>query len=276
MKITQTYVGDNFQSDDERHIVTVDHAIEATATAATGAEALRKAFELVDADLAKLAEARSRLFAEGPAARDVSMLVAELARVARALHASGVGIRVEIEDCDAALPALVAAGGEMTTDSQPKYGYETDRASISLKRSEWDRSEILANGRSRNIPKINPDVAVVFRLTMSGVNSWNGRWSGEDKNYTLTRYLSAETAAKVAGRSWTHAFGDGWVAKVEATALAEGDYVKSDGFCGYDWMVANIIRHDSTNAPIEVEPPPSPNETADAVSDLAERAESPL
>lgn len=59
-------------------------------------------------------------------------------------------------------------------------------------------------------------VTIIFTLSMPGNNSWNGRWSG-----------------------------DGWRAAVEAkeadTQAARRIMSKSNGFCGYDWMVRSIL-----------------------------------
>ncbi len=38
---------------------------------------------------------------------------------------------------------------------------------------------------------------VEFRLTMPGRSSWNGRWSGEEKNYTIVRTLSSKTISQL-------------------------------------------------------------------------------
>jgi hypothetical protein len=83
-----------------------------------------------------------------------------------------------------------------------------------------------------------------FRLSMPVVNSWNGRWSGEDRRYAVIRNLGVRDVGVIGDtRSWTYAFGDGWVARVEAREMQPGERAKkSDGFCGYDWMIDNILR----------------------------------
>lgn len=87
---------------------------------------------------------------------------------------------------------------------------------------------------------------VEFRLTMPGVGSWNGRWSGEGENYLLWRNLTVEQMSHVedAGGSWRYPWGDGWTANVSARVMERGERRgKSVGFCGYEWMVKNILKH---------------------------------
>jgi hypothetical protein len=97
-------------------------------------------------------------------------------------------------------------------------------------------------------------VRVEFRLTMPGVNTWNGRWSGEGRNHSIVRALSrTEAEALLEGqpeRSWRHRWDDGWCAEVTARIVPAGARLrKSDGFCGYDWMVRNIIAYRDTREP---------------------------
>jgi len=95
---------------------------------------------------------------------------------------------------------------------------------------------------------------VEFKLSMPGRSSWNGGWSGEGRNYVLVRELSDGDLARLLGlapeainiatcrRSWSHRWSDGWVAEVSARVVpADEELPKSDGFCGYDWMVDNIL-----------------------------------
>ena len=100
-------------------------------------------------------------------------------------------------------------------------------------------------------------VRVEFKLSMPGRASWNGRWSGEDRNYTIVRSMSRTAAEALVGEknhaTWSHRWSDGWLAVVEARIVRAGERLKkSDGFSGYDWMVANIIAHGSTCAPGQV------------------------
>lgn len=87
-------------------------------------------------------------------------------------------------------------------------------------------------------------IRVEFKLSMPGVNSWNNRWSGASKNFTVIRRMSELTASKLGiPRSWSHHWEDGWSACVTARIMAKGERAKkSHGFCGYEWMVDNILR----------------------------------
>jgi hypothetical protein len=82
--------------------------------------------------------------------------------------------------------------------------------------------------------------------------SWNGRWSGEENLYakvvSFKTKAQKEYAAKIIG-SFYYRWNDGWgacitVSKVDSTE-ARRIRKKSQGFCGYDWMIDNIISHGS-------------------------------
>ena len=105
---------------------------------------------------------------------------------------------------------------------------------------------MIANGRHHRIE---------FRLSMPSRSSWNGGWSGEDRNYSVGRELSDEQLTKLFDLTpeefdiskcrgiWTHRWSDGWVAQVSARVVPAGEELpKSDGFHGYDWMIDNILR----------------------------------
>ena len=87
---------------------------------------------------------------------------------------------------------------------------------------------------------------VEFRLSMPSVGSWNGRWSGADKNYVIIKRLGKKKLEFLGldsnkQTSWHYNFGDGWTAMVTARILEKGERIKSNGFCGYDWMVRSIM-----------------------------------
>lgn len=90
---------------------------------------------------------------------------------------------------------------------------------------------------------------VKFTLSMPNVGSWNGKWSGSDKKYfrvfkmndTEIKHLLQDTDT----RYWYYDFGDGWGAGIMANIVPSGQKLpKSDGFCGYDWMIDSIIKYD--------------------------------
>ncbi len=94
---------------------------------------------------------------------------------------------------------------------------------------------------------------VAFKLSMPGVNSWNGKWSGEDQLHAIVKSFPDKSTfvLSLANKSyWTHRFGDGWVAGVTAHIVDSKEAAsikkRSVGFSGYDWMVDSIIRNGCT------------------------------
>jgi hypothetical protein len=86
---------------------------------------------------------------------------------------------------------------------------------------------------------------LIFTLSMPGVAWWNGKWSGEGKHYCIIKpYRGKRAEARALGLvgSYGYNFGDGWYARVDVSSLI-GKSPKSDGFCGYDWMVTSILSH---------------------------------
>lgn len=95
-------------------------------------------------------------------------------------------------------------------------------------------------------------MTLAFILSMPGCGSWNGRWSGEGKKYAKvetfprTKKAAMKAAEIVKTGYYRYSFGDGWAAGVTVKQVdaAEARQLRaaSQGFCGYDWMVASIIR----------------------------------
>ena len=96
---------------------------------------------------------------------------------------------------------------------------------------------------------------VEFKLSMPGVNSWNGQWSSDGKLFLKWHPICDKTAeqlelSETTPRSWSYSFGDGWRAQVEARIMKPGERRrKSEGFCGYDWMVFSIIYNGEIKPP---------------------------
>ena len=89
-----------------------------------------------------------------------------------------------------------------------------------------------------------------FELGMPNNNSWNGRWSGENDFYARVinfgRGKSAEDKAReIRDKGYFYySFGDGWGASVSVKEVDAKEAAKirrkSNGFCGYDWMITSI------------------------------------
>lgn len=89
-----------------------------------------------------------------------------------------------------------------------------------------------------------------FTLSMPGVASWNGRWSGEGRLYAKVINLGKSQKADLKGQElikgspYRYFFGDGWVASVSVREVDAKETAKirrkSQGFCGYDWMIDSI------------------------------------
>lgn len=88
---------------------------------------------------------------------------------------------------------------------------------------------------------------LVFILTMPGVGSWNGKWSGEGKLYCKTRSLEKKRELELDGKSFGYRWEDGWYASVKVQKTDSREATKmskaSNGFCGYEWMIDSIIKN---------------------------------
>jgi len=90
----------------------------------------------------------------------------------------------------------------------------------------------------------------VFSLTMPNNNYWNRKWTGDGRGfYIVKRYADKSPVLELVDKSNGHYydFGDGWGAHVEierVTREGAAKYKKkSEGFQGYDWMVAQIEQY---------------------------------
>lgn len=99
-------------------------------------------------------------------------------------------------------------------------------------------------------------MTIIFTLSMPGNNSWNGRWSGQGNLYAVVHKFgtSKKTRFKLETlldvRNFGHNFGDGWRASVEMREASPGEAKRvrksTKGFCGYEWMISNILDHGTT------------------------------
>lgn len=89
---------------------------------------------------------------------------------------------------------------------------------------------------------------LAYILTMPNRGSWNGQWSGQGNLYARVGKPGKEVEKRLAGRNFYYRWDDGWGANVEVVKInaAEARKYRRDtkGFCGYDWMIASIIKHD--------------------------------
>jgi len=89
-----------------------------------------------------------------------------------------------------------------------------------------------------------------FTLTMPRNNSWNGKWTGAENLYARTKSLSKSKEEELDGESFYHNFGDGWAANVACKKISSQEAAKirkkTKGFCGYEWMIDNIIWYGQT------------------------------
>ena len=87
---------------------------------------------------------------------------------------------------------------------------------------------------------------IVFQLTMPGVGSWNGKWSGSERLYVRT-WDERKVPKEYWNKDFYHYWDDGWTACVTTTRMTANEARKlerkSDGFCGYDWMIPSIIKY---------------------------------
>ena len=93
---------------------------------------------------------------------------------------------------------------------------------------------------------------LAFELSMPNVGSWNGKWTGAGRPYVKVVNLGQSQKAKVKAQPildkgyYRYDFGDGWAAGISVKAVTPREAGqlrrKSQGFCGYDWMVESIMQ----------------------------------
>lgn len=98
--------------------------------------------------------------------------------------------------------------------------------------------------------KYQPKNMALFIITMPNVNTWNGRWSGENAIYakSLTAFRRNKPIYEnLKEGNYGYNFGDGWRANVEVKFMTKRDansiMKKSKGFMGYDWMIYDICKY---------------------------------
>ncbi len=91
---------------------------------------------------------------------------------------------------------------------------------------------------------------------MPGVASWNGKWTGEGRRYAASRTVPKKRLSEL-NHTYYHAWKDGWRANISVRQMRKGECLgKTDGFCGYEWMIENILHRGTTYdaAPVELCP----------------------
>lgn len=95
---------------------------------------------------------------------------------------------------------------------------------------------------------------IAYELGMPRNNSWNNKWTGDDKVHVRIcrvsdRSFESSIEKALLGNSFYYDFNDGWAACVSVSEVSEQEAKeltkKSVGFAGYDWMIASL-RHDGT------------------------------
>lgn len=98
--------------------------------------------------------------------------------------------------------------------------------------------------------KKEPKNYALFELTMSGVGSWNGKWSGSKDYYAYValafrRGKPLFPNLKEGGGSYQ--WDDGWCAHVKVTFVTKSEANKakraSKGFLGYEWMCYELMKY---------------------------------
>ena len=82
----------------------------------------------------------------------------------------------------------------------------------------------------------------IFELIMPNVGSWNGKWSGSSKNFTIKKRLPKEKEHLI-GKSFYYDFGDGWGARIVCRAPILRERATGE-FCGYTWMIDSILKNE--------------------------------
>lgn len=88
-----------------------------------------------------------------------------------------------------------------------------------------------------------------FELTMPHTNSWNNKWSDEDSGHYIFKTSQSASWKKkcqeLDGKEWSYNWHDEWGAIITAKVVSAGEAAKmrkrNTGFCGYDWMVRDIL-----------------------------------
>jgi hypothetical protein len=90
---------------------------------------------------------------------------------------------------------------------------------------------------------------VAYTLSMPSNRAWDGKWSGEDRSYVVTRAYRGKKGEKKATKivddgPYHYNWDDGWGARIDVKIVDAREAAslrsKSAGFCGYKWMIDTI------------------------------------
>ena len=86
---------------------------------------------------------------------------------------------------------------------------------------------------------------IVFKLTMPNVRSWNGKWTEADRVFVRTAD-ERKVPKKLHDKDFFYRWEDGWTACVSVRKMPVNEARKlerrSNGFCGYDWMIKSLMQ----------------------------------
>ncbi len=97
---------------------------------------------------------------------------------------------------------------------------------------------------------------ILFTLTMPNKGSWDGKWSGEGKFYGIIKNICKEDMLRILEtKSYHYRWDDGWSVSIYAEKIdgkERNKYEKkSEGFCGYEWMIDSIIKNNKIIIEVE-------------------------
>lgn len=99
---------------------------------------------------------------------------------------------------------------------------------------------------------------IAYTLSMPRANSWNGRWSGEERPHVVIESIRSKEAAAaiLRGGPYFYNWPDGWGARIDVREVTPAESrklrAKSCGFAGYEWMLRTIRLYGKPMADHEV------------------------
>jgi len=93
-----------------------------------------------------------------------------------------------------------------------------------------------------------------FELKVTAVNNLSGHWKGEDLRYVQVKNVDKDKVNEIldgeSAKPYHHKCDDGWEFDILVNEINSVQKKKlkqhfKNGFCGFDYMVGNIIDHKS-------------------------------